>query len=223
MTEILPHRRFPRYPIQLPLLYKLKEPATGKVSAGWTRNLSEGGACVELAERLWPQVSLAMRLRTDRGPIEVEAEVVWVGEAIPPTGSIPHGVVFTRINSDQAQALRDLLLPLSMAPHAGVRLPVTLQVTCQPTWPEGPSLQGMAEDMSRGGLMLRLSKPLAPGTAIEITFHRASAPLQVKGEVAWVEPPERRIPGTAIRHGVRFSSLDWTVSLHLGLLLAELP
>ena len=71
--------------------------------------------------------------------------------------------------------------------------------------------------------MLRLSKALALGTALEITFHRASAPLQVRGEIAWVEPPERRTPGTAFRHGVRFSALDWTVSLHLGLLLAELP
>ncbi|HSD51077.1 MAG TPA: PilZ domain-containing protein [Candidatus Methylomirabilis sp.] len=215
-------RRFPRYPIQLPVLYKPKGPAANKVGAGWTRDLSEGGAGIELGERLRLQLSLAMRLQTDRGPIEVEAEVVWVGEPTPPSGAIPHGVVFTQVSPDHAQALRDLLLPLSMTPHAGVRLPVALQVTCQPTSRNGPPLQGMAENMSRGGMRLCLSETLAPGTCLEITFHTATAPLRVKGEIAWVEPPERRTPGTPTRHGVRFSPLDWTVSLHLGLLLADL-
>ena len=222
MSEMWAHRQFPRYPIQLPVLYKPKAPTASKVGAGWTRELSEGGACIELAERLRPQVSLAMRLRTDRGPIEVEAEVVWVGEPTPPSGAIPHGVVFTQVSPEQAQALRDLLLPLSMAPHAGVRLPVTLPVTCQPTSPNGPPLRGVTEDMSRGGLLLCLPEALPPGTSLEITFHTATAPLRVRGEIAWVEPPERRRSGAPIRHGVRFSTLDWTVSLHLGLLLAEM-
>ncbi len=222
MPEKWFHRRFPRYPIQLPVLYKLKGPTANKVGAGWTRDLSEGGACIELGERLRPQVSLTMRLQTDRGAIEVEAEVVWVGESTPPSGAIPHGVIFTQISQDHAQALRDLLLPLSMAPHAGVRVPVTLQVTCQPTSHNGPPLQGMAENMSRGGMLLCLSEALAPGTCLEITFHTATAPLRVRGEIAWVEPPERRTPGTPIRQGVRFAALDWTVSLHLGLLLANL-
>ncbi|MGE5849533.1 MAG: PilZ domain-containing protein [Candidatus Methylomirabilota bacterium] len=222
MDEKWFHRRFPRYPIQLPVLYKPKGPAAIKVGAGWTRDLSEGGACIELGERFGPQLTLAMRFQTDRGPIEVEAEVVWVGAPSPPSGAIPHGVVFTQMGPDHAQALRDLLLPLSMTPHAGVRLPVALQVTCQPTSRNGPPLQGQAENMSRGGMRLCLSEALPPGTCLEITLQTATAPLRVRGEIAWVAPPERRTPGTPIPHGVRFSALDWTVSLHLGLLLTNL-
>ena len=63
-------RRFPRYPIQLPLLHMAIAPAQSIMGAGWTRSLSEGGATVELAERLRPQTALRVRLQTDRGAIE---------------------------------------------------------------------------------------------------------------------------------------------------------
>lgn len=59
MSDWAALRRFPRYPIQLPVLYKLKGPAL-QTGVGWTRNLSEGGAWLELAERLPPPGSGAV-------------------------------------------------------------------------------------------------------------------------------------------------------------------
>lgn len=223
MPEVGVQRRSPRYPIQLPLLYRPKLPTlSNNVGAGWTRDLSESGACIELAERLQPLGFLNVRLRTDRGPIQAEAQVVWAGEPTPPSGGIPHGLAFTRIAPDQSQALRDLLLPLSMVPHAGVRMPVDLPIQCQPTSPPGAMLQGRTGDMSRGGLLLFLPEALSPGTALEATLQTATGPLSVTGVIVWAEPPERRRYGRSIRHGMQFTTLDWSISLYLGLLLAEL-
>jgi len=38
--------KFPRYPIQLPLLHRVIGPPATGAGMGWTRNLSEGGACL---------------------------------------------------------------------------------------------------------------------------------------------------------------------------------
>ena len=222
MLEVALQRKFPRYPIQLPLLYRPTLPTVNnKIGAGWTRDLSERGACIELAERLPPEVVVNLRLRTDRGPIQTDARVVWTGERTPPSGGIPHGMSFTVISPDQSQALRNLLLPLSLTPHAGVRLPVDLPVRCQPMNPPGTTLQGRTGDMSRGGLLLLLPEALCPGTTLETTLHTATGPLSVAGVIVWAEPPERRTYGRSIRHGMQFTSLDWSISLYLGLLLAE--
>jgi len=100
-------------------------------------------------------------------------------------------------------------------------LPVDLPVKCQPMNPPGTTLQGRTGDMSRGGLLLLLPEALCPGTTLETTLHTATGPLSVAGVIVWAEPPERRTFGRAIRHGMQFTSLDWSISLYLGLLLAE--
>ena len=79
MSDWSMHRRFARYRISLPIIHR-STLAGISVGTGWTRNLGEGGACVELAERLWPQTPLQLSLRTERGPLDVEAHVAWTGE-----------------------------------------------------------------------------------------------------------------------------------------------
>ena len=103
-------RLFPRYSIQLPLLHKTIPPAYARAGVGWTRNLSEGGACVELAERLQPRSPLHVLLRTDRGAIELEARVAWASEASADGGGVLHGLTFARIAPDQLQALQTLII-----------------------------------------------------------------------------------------------------------------
>ena len=114
MSHASDEPRLSRYPIQLPLLYWRKSPARTRAGAGWTQELSEEGATVELAERLEPQTLLRVRIQTDRGPMEMEAKVVWIGAPAPPSAGHYHGLAFTQIAPDQLQALQDLLLPLSM-------------------------------------------------------------------------------------------------------------
>lgn len=214
-------RHFARYLIQLPLLLKPKRPAPMRIGVGWTRNLSDAGTCVELAERLDLETPLSVRLQTDRGAIEIEAQVVWVGQATLAGGGIRHGLLFAEIPPDQHPALQDLLISKGEKRQAGVRLPLELTVTCQPKGQAGPPLEGRTGNMSLGGLLLHLPQVLPPETVLELTLHTSHGPVTAEGTIVWVEPPERRTPGEPIRHGLRFTVLGWSTSLSLGLILVE--
>jgi len=214
-------RRVPRYLIQLPLLHKTKAPAPDRTGVGWTRNLSEGGACVELAEHIRPRMPLRLLLRTDRGGIELEAQVVWAGEPGRLGGGILHGVAFTHLLPDQLRALRDLIRSKGQVRNAGVRVPLEISVTCTPTGRKGSTFRGLTGDISRGGLLLLLPEVVSPDSTLNVTLHTPNGPLTVEGAVVWVEPPGGRAVGPPFRHGFRFTSLRWSASLSLGLFLAE--
>ncbi len=221
MTDRPVYRRFPRYPIQLPILYKVIIPPTRQAGAGWTRNLSEGGACLELAESLQPATSLQVLLRTEQRGTELEAQVVWTRAAGSTTSGVLHGVAFTQMVPADRQALRDLLHHKGWVRPAGVRLPVELTITCQRKDDAGPLLQGWTGDISRGGLLLRLPQGLPPGTVLEITLPTIYGPVTAEGTIVWVEPPDVQTPGEPIRYGFRFTNITWASELTLGLFLAE--
>jgi hypothetical protein len=221
MPEESSRRQFPRYLIQLPILHKAMVPGSTRAGVGWTRNLSQGGACVELAERFRPQMFLHLFLRTDRGPIEVEGRVAWIAERGQAGGGILHGVAFTQVSPDQAAALHHLIRSQGEARHAGVRLPMELAVTCQPKDQGVPALQGMTADISRGGLMLLLPRALPAGSKLDITLHTSNGPLTLEGAVVWVEEAGGGMVGRPVRHGFQFIPLGWSTLLSLGLCLAE--
>lgn len=225
MPDQSERRRFPRCPIQLPLQHAQKSPPRSKIGGGWTQSLSEGGACVELDRPLSAPTWLHIRLQTDRGAIAVEAQVVWQGKpaADPAEQGIPHGVTFKHLSPAQRQALRDLLLAQRQERRLGVRLPVDLGVTCRPRGPAGPPLRGHTGDISRGGLLIRLSQVLLPGTALDITLQPPGEPVTATGEIVWVDPGYRQSYGQEIRHGVRFAAPGWHASLALARFLLGVP
>jgi len=220
MSDWSIHRRFARYRISLPIVHRSIPTGIG-AGVGWTRDLSEGGACVELGERLWPQTPIHLCLQTGRGHLEVEARVAWTAEPDSARGCTPHGLAFTKVAEDQLQALRDLILSREQVRQAGVRVPVALPVTFRPKGHSGPSLHGRTGNISRGGLSLRLLQAFPPGMALELTLHTRTGPLTAEGTIAWVAPPERRRPGELIPHGLRFTTFGWATSDSLGLVLAE--
>ncbi len=220
MSDWSIQRRFARYRISIPIVHRSIPTGIG-AGVGWTRDLSEGGACVELAERFWPQTPIQLCLQTGRGHLEVEARVAWAGEPDSARGCTPHGLAFTKVVEDQLQALRDLILSREQVRPAGVRVPVALPVTFRPKGHSGPSLHGRTGNISRGGLSLRLLQAFPPGMALELTLHTRTGPLTAEGTIAWVAPPERRRPGELIPHGLRFTTFGWATSDSLGLALAE--
>ncbi len=220
MPDPSDHRQHPRYPIVLSIFYKLRSPGPSGGGVGWTRNLSEGGACVEVADRLPPATTLHLSLQTDRGALLVAAEVIWVGGPGPVAGGLPHGVAFAEVTPEQQQALRDLVQRLAVAGHLGVRVPRRLSVLCRRLGEAGSTLQGRTENVSRGGLCLSLPHRLPPETMVEVTLPTPQGPLPVEAAVVWVERTEGQDSGEAIRHGLRFAPLGWTDELTLGLLLA---
>jgi hypothetical protein len=220
MSEDSTQRRLPRYQIQLPLLYKLSTP-TSKFGVGWTRNLSEGGALVELDDRIPPDTTLQLSLRTDSGSIEIEARVTWAEEARQFGREVLHNLAFANLAPAHLQALRDLLLPLSMVPHAGGRLPLDVPVTCRHKGRPGSAVKGRTGDMDRGGLLLYLTHRIAPGTLLAVTLHTTKGTVVVDGEIVWAASRDGKKAGELSEHGLRFTSPSWTISLALGLLLTE--
>lgn len=214
-------RQFPRYPIKLPVLYRVTDPAPVRAGVGWTRDLSEEGACLELAERLGPSSRLGVFLRTDKGGLELEAEVVWAGGPVPAGEGVLHGVTFTPLSPEQLAALRDLLLQKGQTRQAGVRLPLEFSVSCELKGDPSRPFQGRTADVSRAGLLLCLPQVVPPNTVLVISLPTARGPVAGEGVIVWVEPQETQRPGELIRHGFRFTDIGWASELALGLLLAE--
>src|SRR5574337_1145028 len=206
-------RQSARYRIQLPILHRVERPPSTRVGVGWTRNLSGGGACVELAERLQTEIPLRVRLQTERGAIDAEGRVVWTGDPCSSGSGILHGVAFLEITPDHLRALRALLYSKGALRQAGLRLPLQLPVTCRPKDPAIPLVEGRTGNLSRGGVLLRLPQAFPPETVVELTLHTSHGPLTAEGVVVWVDPPERPTASEPIRHGLKFTALGWSTTL----------
>ena len=222
MIQAAAERRFPRFDVQVPIRHVPATSPRAPAGAGWIRNLSQGGACLELEERLPAPSPLQIRFQTDRGTVEVEAQVVWEAERsseAPAAGGVLHGVAFTYLAAEQMQAIRTLLPAEGSERRSEVRVPVDLPVTCRARGSEGETLEGQTGNISRGGLLLRLSQALPAGTMVDITLHGTEGPIRGEGEVVWMDPPEQRVPGAPIKHGVRFTAMGWSRAQSLALLL----
>jgi len=216
-------RRFPRYPIQLPVRYCVQGPTPPRVGVGWTHTLGEGGAGVELGEQLAPGTPLTVLLAKDQRPLELHAEVLWTGEPLEADGGILHGFAFTEADPKSRQALRDLLQALSVSTRAGLRLSIAIPASCQRKYPPSPPLQGRTGNLSREGLLLLLPEAVAQGTVLAVTLDSPRGPVNLEGVVAWVDaPPRGSSSADPVRHGVRLTSHNWATALALGLLISEL-
>jgi len=205
-------QQFPRSSVRIPIVHTVLSSPLGRTGMGWTCNMSEGGACVEVGEAVSLNATLHLRFQTDRGDLEAEAVVVWAGASGGEKGLVAHGVAFTRMATEQREALRELLRTQGKLRHTGARfaadLPVTFQIMGQPE----PPRWGWVENVSRGGLLLSLPELLRPGTRLRVSWKVASEQLTVEGMIIWVEPRDARAPGGSFRHGFRFTALGCSPS-----------
>ena len=220
----MPDRR-PRYPIRLPLLYAPRghSPIPG---AGWTWNLGELGACVELAEVIPPRLPLDLFLHTGQGALLVETHIAWTEDTLPLKGlgsGILHGVTFARMTPIHQQQLRDLLLAQYGERRIGVRFAVDVPFQSQsPGVDASQVFCGRISNISHNGLLIRLAQSLSPGTVLHVTLQPPTGPITVTGEILWVDPAYRQTFGDPVRHGFRFFPADWTGRLTLARFVAEL-
>jgi c-di-GMP-binding flagellar brake protein YcgR len=212
-------RRHTRYPIQVPVMHRPGTPGV-KPGAGWTRDVSEGGMCIELADVLQPQMPVRLRLRIDRGAIEADGQVAWVGQASDKGGGTPHGITLTQMAPGHQKALADLVYRKGELLPVQIRVPLKLSVLLRSKGRADTPLEGWTGNLSRGGMLLQLPKAFEPATQVEFTLHTAQGPLTLNASVVWVDPPERRRPGEPIGHGVQFTSIGWPTLLVLGQVLA---
>lgn len=111
MSKLEEKRQFPRYAIKLPVLYRRKAPPPMKTGTGWTHDLSEGGACLELTDRLEASSVLELLFQTEHGSLEFTAAVMWAATMRQKGEGILHGVAFTELGPRQREALRELIQP----------------------------------------------------------------------------------------------------------------
>ncbi len=215
-------QRFPRYQIQLPVLQKRTATAS-RVEVGWTRDLSEGGACLDLPTRLPGPARIWLRLQADRGPIELEARVVWSGEPPAPGRGAVHGVAFLETSEAQRLALHETLAARSQASESGVRLLLDLPVTCRSESEPGSPLRGRTVELSRGGVLLLLDRPLPSGTSLKVLLHTPRGSLTAEGVVVWADIPGEDRVRAPVPLGLRLTSRGWSTPLVLGLMLADAP
>jgi hypothetical protein len=109
MPEIEEKRHVARSLMQLPVLYRRKAPEPVRAGAGWTHNLSEEGACMELSERLEAPSSIQLVFQTDQRGLTLSAEVIWAAAIKAKDHGVLHGVTFTDVTPDQRKALKELL------------------------------------------------------------------------------------------------------------------
>jgi hypothetical protein len=100
-----------RYRIILPCQAWLQDHPSPQVFSGWTCNLGEGGACLDLSfdvtDGFFPGALLFLSLQSEEEQLPLEARVVWVGPPSPPVGT-QHGVDFPRLTPDQRLRLQAL-------------------------------------------------------------------------------------------------------------------
>jgi hypothetical protein len=109
MSELAEKRKVFRSEIRRPVLYRRKAPGPIKAGVGWTHNLSDEGACLELSDRLEESSAIQLLFQTDHGGLAVGAVVIWAAALRQRGEGILHGVSFPDLTPDQRQALHELL------------------------------------------------------------------------------------------------------------------
>lgn len=222
MPEGTSQLRTSRYLVDLPVFcrYTPKGGQATKTGSGRTRNLSETGACLELAEPLAPGTSLSLVLQSEGGSLPLLAEVVWGSPPSLPGVRIQHGVSFLQLTSDQRAALQAIFWrtrPLKARAH---RIPAALPVRCRLTGTPGPPLSGWTGDLSRNGCSVLLPGRLAMGSTVEVTLAAPRGDCTAEGMIVWVEPSSGRVPAPPLtRHGVRFTDPNLLRDLIIGFVL----
>lgn len=213
-------RKHRRHPVVLSIVYQRTDAEETWRGVGWTRNLSEGGACLELGEALPQGATLRVALQADQSRLWMDAEVVWAGRAGEVTDGIPHGIAFVQVTGEQAKALGGLVGRLGRLRGVAVRVPLRCPVACRVAGESIPPLQGQTGDISRRGLSVSLPGRLPEASEIEVTLPTREGPLTVRATVVWVDPAGGK-PDEGVHHGLEFGRLNWEDEVSLGLLVAE--
>lgn len=95
MSGATGRRRFARFPVSLPVLGQAEQ-FPEKEIPGTVRNLGAGGLVAEFPVQMLPGTAVSLLLQTRRGPLEVEARVVWTFAS---GGIVRHGLAFIEPHS----------------------------------------------------------------------------------------------------------------------------
>jgi PilZ domain-containing protein len=211
----------PRYQVVLALAYTTTSEGTQipEAKSGWTRNLSETGACLELPEALAPGTPLSLVLQTEGDRLALAAQVGWVAHPSLPGGRTLHGIFFPRLTTEQRQGLQAVLRREGDWEARVNRIPAALSVQCRIIGAPGEPVSGWTGDLGPEGCSLLLPDRLPVGTRVEVTLVAPRGDFTAEALVVWAEALERGRPGHLTRHGVRFTDPSKLRDLLVGFLL----
>ena len=217
--------RSPRYQVALSVTYRAtpRGAAPALEGSGRTRNLSDTGGCLELAEPLAPGMPVGLVFHDEAEAIALQAEVVWVGHPRRPSGGTLHGVTFLPMTADQRQALQSLIQRRGRIRSRVARIPAALPTECRLLGAADEPVRGWTGDLSWEGCSLLLPDRFPVGTLLEVALTTPRGDVSAKATVVWVEPMERLQTRNLTRHGVRFAQVSWTREHALDLILDRIP
>ncbi|MFQ5655956.1 MAG: PilZ domain-containing protein [Candidatus Methylomirabilales bacterium] len=212
-------QRFPRYPIQVPVFFRrLDQEKPVQAGVGMTEELGEGGASLFLEAELPMGCRLGLLFFVKGEIVESEARVVWTQARDRET--FYHDVEFIHLTPGHLTSLLTVLPQEKSLRRQGVRIPMTLQVSCQVVGAESPPLEGLIQDISRIGVMLTLSQRLSSQTPVEMTL-RDLQEERIPGVVQWANPLDDS--SGRFSHGIEFTGGPLAAHTFSDLVLSAFP
>src|SRR5512138_751473 len=195
--------RVPRYQVIVPARYTARTRQGPRIGRGWTRDLSETGACLQISEHLSPATPLTLVIENEAGGFTLEARVVWVGSPAGPDQSRLHGVEFSRdCIAIAGGAVRAWLIRRSVAV---ARLAAALPAVCRRTDAQSQPLDGWTADLGYGGCGLFLPEHLPVGTLVDVVLTTPGGELKTSGVIVWETGSKGSQTRHLFEHGLRFT------------------
>ena len=173
---------------------------SGYHTLGLTQNVSQGGLLLEVPEVLVPGTSTGLRLLAGERITRADAMVVWMTQHSP--GRM--GLQFTgMVGADRLVWEQLMVLQAGSSARTSLRIPINLEVTCM--IPPNTRLQGRAENISDGGLLIVFPQTVIPQTHLTVSVPPGLFLPPVETEVVWILAAPK---GQGVLHGVRFLAED---------------
>ncbi len=213
-AEVVPGPAFrvrdPRFPLAVPVRITVQgvpeTPAPRRLE-GLTANVSEGGVALDLPDRLEPWTPLSLRVEAEGGPVVLEVLVVWADDPATPRGPVRHGCIIVTMDPDQRETWRRLLRTFGYQrpytrrhPRYPLATPVLCSVEAVPA-----ALEGEAENVGAGGLLVRLPLALTVGASVQAALRLGGAVLERPARVIWVLGATGDDGRRIYRHGLEFT------------------
>ncbi|MCI0372273.1 MAG: PilZ domain-containing protein, partial [candidate division NC10 bacterium] len=202
--------RDPRFPLAVPVRITVQgvpeTPAPRRLE-GLTANVSEGGVALDLPDRLEPWTPLSLRVEAEGGPVVLEVLVVWAAEPAAARSPVRHGCIIVTMDPDQRETWRRLLRTFGYQrpytrrhPRYPLAAPVRCSVEAIPA-----ALEGEAENVGAGGLLVRLPLALTVGALVQAALRLGGAVLERPARVIWVLGATGDDGRRIYRHGLEFT------------------
>ncbi|MFQ5883129.1 MAG: PilZ domain-containing protein [Candidatus Methylomirabilales bacterium] len=191
-------RRHRRFPFAIPLVCQASSHKE-RIDVGVTRNVSMGGALLDVPSPIPVWTPVKLRLLTGERVLRAHAVVVWSRQV---GMGFYLGIAFTRFAPGDSVCWHKLVhYQTGPNARASVRIPVNVAVECGPGGEVGPAVPGQIGNIGEKGLLVWLPQRIPVRTELRFEFPGEKDSPSVTGEIAWVGASGH---SASVPHGVQF-------------------